>query len=288
MVKIRTIEVFSKEIRVILNKEKDNDYISLTDMVKGSEGEDHIRNWMRNKNTIEFLGIWEQLHNPNFKGAEFDTFWHEAGLNRFNMTPKKWIEGTNAIGIVSKSGRGGGTYAHKDIAFNFGMWISPKCQLYIVQEYQRLKEQEDNPLLEQWNVKRLLSKTNYTLHTDAIKNIIIPKYSLTRFKENLIYATEADMLNLILFGCTAQDWEEANPELAKKQMNARDPATINQLVVLSNMESLNSMLIKQGFNRDRRRVILHQMAKDQMAVLDAKNQEMRFRKLLPNNPNKIE
>lgn len=257
-------------------------------MVKGSEGEDHIRNWMRNKNTIEFLGIWEQLHNPNFKGAEFDTFWHEAGLNRFNMTPKKWIEGTNAIGIVSKSGRGGGTYAHKDIAFNFGMWISPKFQLYIVQEYQRLKEQEDNPLLEQWNVKRLLSKTNYTLHTDAIKNIIIPKYSLTRFKENLIYATEADMLNLILFGCTAKDWEEANPELAKKKMNVRDTATINQLVVLSNMESLNSMLIKQGFNRDRRRVILHQMAKDQMAVLDAKNQEMRFRKLLPNNPNKIE
>lgn len=288
MVKIRTIEVFSNEIRVILNKEKDNDYISLTDMVKGSEGEDHIRNWMRNKNTIEFLGIWEQLHNPNFKGAEFDTFWHEAGLNRFNMTPKKWIEGTNAIGIVSKSGRGGGTYAHKDIAFNFGMWISPKFQLYIVQEYQRLKEQEDNPLLEQWNVKRLLSKTNYTLHTDAIKNIIIPKYSLTRFKESLIYATEADMLNLILFGCTAKDWEEANPELAKKKMNVRDTATINQLVVLSNMESLNSMLIKQGFNRDRRRVILHQMAKDQMAVLDAKNQEMRFRKLLPNNTNKIE
>ena len=288
MVKIRTIEVFSKEIRVILNKEKDNDYISLTDMVKGSEGEDHIRNWMRNKNTIEFLGIWEQLHNPNFKGAEFDTFWHEAGLNRFNMTPKKWIEGTNAIGIVSKSGRGGGTYAHKDIAFNFGMWISPKFQLYIVQEYQRLKEQEDNPLLEQWNVKRLLSKTNYTLHTDAIKDIIIPKYSLTRFKESLIYATEADMLNLILFGCTAKDWEEANPELAKKKMNVRDTATINQLVVLSNMESLNSMLIKQGFDRDRRRVILHQMAKDQMAVLDAKNQEMRFRKLLPNNPNKIE
>lgn len=288
MVKIRTIEVFSKEIRVILNKEKDNDYISLTDMVKGSEGEDHIRNWMRNKNTIEFLGIWEQLHNPNFKGAEFDTFWHEAGLNRFNMTPKKWIEGTNAIGIVSKSGRGGGTYAHKDIAFNFGMWISPKFQLYIVQEYQRLKEQEDNPLLEQWNVKRLLSKTNYTLHTDAIKNIIIPKYSLTRFKESLIYATEADMLNLILFGCTAKDWEEANPELAKKKMNVRDTATINQLVVLSNMESLNSMLIKQGLNRDQRRVILHQMAKDQMAVLDAKNQEMRFRKLLPNIPNKYE
>ena len=288
MTKIRTIEVLSKEIRVILNKEKDNDYISLTDMVKGSEGEDHIRNWMRNKNTIEFLGIWEKLHNPNFKGAEFDTFWHEAGLNRFNMTPRKWIEGTNAIGIISKSGRGGGTYAHKDIAFNFGMWISPKFQLYIVQEYQRLKEQENNPLLQQWNVKRLLSKTNYTLHTDAIKNNIIPKFSLTHYKEKLVYATEADMLNLIIFGCTAKDWEEANPELAKKKLNIRDTATINQLVVLSNMESLNSMLIKKGLNSNQRRVILHQMAKDQLAVLDAGGQDMRFRKLLPNTVDELD
>lgn len=283
MTKLRTIEVLSKEIRVILNKEKDNDYICLTDMVKGSEGEDHIRNWMRNKNTIEFLGIWEKLHNPNFKGAEFDTFWQEAGLNRFNMTPKKWIEGTNAIGIMSKAGRGGGTYAHKDIAFNFGMWISPTFQLYIVQEYQRLKEAEENPLLQQWNVKRLLSKANYTLHTDAIKNVIIPQYSLSRFKQSLIYATEADMLNLILFGCTAKDWEEANPELAKQRMNVRDTATINQLVVLSNMESLNSMLIKQKMTRDQRRSILHRMAKEQLAVLNASNEDLRFRKLLPNN-----
>jgi hypothetical protein len=283
MTKLRTIEVLSKEIRVILNKEKDNDYICLTDMVKGSEGEDHIRNWMRNKNTIEFLGIWEKLHNPNFKGAEFDTFWQEAGLNRFNMTPKKWIEGTNAIGIISKAGRGGGTYAHKDIAFNFGMWISPTFQLYIVQEYQRLKEAEENPLLQQWNVKRLLSKANYTLHTDAIKNVIIPQYSLSRFKQSLIYATEADMLNLILFGCTAKDWEEANPELAKQRMNVRDTATINQLVVLSNMESLNSMLIKQKMTRDQRRSILHRMAKEQLAVLNASNEDLRFRKLLPNN-----
>lgn len=284
MAKVRTIEVLSKEIRVILNKEKDNDYICLTDMVKGSEGEDHIRNWMRNKNTIEFLGIWEKLHNPNFKGAEFDTFWQEAGLNRFNMTPKKWIEGTNAIGIMSKAGRGGGTYAHKDIAFNFGMWISPTFQLYIVQEYQRLKEAEENPLLQQWNVKRLLSKANYTLHTDAIKNVIIPQYSFSRLKQSLIYATEADMLNLILFGCTAKDWEEANPELAKQRMNVRDTATINQLVVLSNMESLNSMLINQGLGRDQRRAILHQMAKEQLSVFNASNQDLRFRKLLPNNP----
>ena len=284
-------EIIVKDTTIRSFSQNGWDYICITDIARQKnalEPKDVVKNWMRLKNTIEYLGMWEALNNPQFKGVEFDPLLREAGSNAFTLSPTKWIEQTNAIGIVSKSGRGGGTYAHKDIAFNFGMWISPKFQLYIVQEYQRLKEQEDNPLLEQWDVKRLLSKTNYTLHTDAIKNIIIPKYSLTRFKESLIYATEADMLNLILFGCTAKDWEEANPELAKKKMNVRDTATINQLVVLSNMESLNSMLIKQGFNRDRRRVILHQMAKDQMAVLDAKNQEMRFRKLLPNNPNKIE
>ena len=287
--KVTNIQVKDTLIRTM--QQNGIDYVCITDIARqknAEEPKDVVKNWMRLKNTIEYIGLWEKLNNPQFKGVGFDPLLQEAGSNAFTLSPTKWIEQTNAIGIVSKSGRGGGTYAHKDIAFNFGMWISPKFQLYIVQEYQRLKEQEDNPLLEQWNVKRLLSKTNYTLHTDAIKNIIIPKYSLTRFKENLIYATEADMLNLILFGCTAKDWEEANPELAKKKMNVRDTATINQLVVLSNMESLNSMLIKQGFNRDRRRVILHQMAKDQMAVLDAKNQEMRFRKLLPNNPNKIE
>ena len=287
--KVTNIQVKDTLIRTM--RQNGIDYVCITDIARqknAEEPKDVVKNWMRLKNTIEYIGLWEKLNNPQFKGVGFDPLLQEAGSNAFTLSPTKWIEQTNAIGIVSKSGRGGGTYAHKDIAFNFGMWISPKFQLYIVQEYQRLKEQEDNPLLEQWNVKRLLSKTNYTLHTDAIKNIIIPKYSLTRFKESLIYATEADMLNLILFGCTAKDWEEANPELAKKKMNVRDTATINQLVVLSNMESLNSMLIKQGFNRDRRRVILHQMAKDQMAVLDAKNQEMRFRKLLPNNPNKIE
>ena len=287
--KVTNIQVKDTLIRTM--QQNGIDYVCITDIARqknAEEPKDVVKNWMRLKNTIEYIGLWEKLNNPQFKGVGFDPLLQEAGSNAFTLSPTKWIEQTNAIGIVSKSGRGGGTYAHKDIAFNFGMWISPKFQLYIVQEYQRLKEQEDNPLLEQWDVKRLLSKTNYTLHTDAIKNIIIPKYSLTRFKESLIYATEADMLNLILFGCTAKDWEEANPELAKKKMNVRDTATINQLVVLSNMESLNSMLIKQGFNRDRRRVILHQMAKDQMAVLDAKNQEMRFRKLLPNNPNKIE
>lgn len=278
MAKIKKIEVLSKEITVLLNKEKDNDFICLTDMVKGEEGEDHIRNWMRNKNTIEFLGVWERLHNPNFKGVEFDTFWHEAGLNRFNMTPRKWIEATNAIGIISKSGRNGGTFAHKDIAFNFGMWISPTFQLYIVQEYQRLKEAESNPLIEQWDVKRLLSKTNYTLHTDAIKSMI-PKLGISKFKERIIYATEADMLNIILFGCTAKDWEEANPVLARKGMNVRDTATINQLVVLSNIEALNSELIKMEKPRNERMLFLHKVAKEQLKVLDSKNIEQKFRKL---------
>ena len=251
-------------------------------MVKGEDGDDHIRNWMRNKNTIEYLGIWEQLHNPNFKGVEFDTFMKEAGLNRFNMTPKKWVEATNAMGIVSRPGRNGGTYAHKDIAFNFGMWISPTFQLYIVQEYQRLKKSESNPLLEQWNVKRILSKTNYSIHTDAIKSVL-PRLGLSKFKERLVYASEADMLNIIIFKCTAEDWRNSNPVLARKGMNVRDTATINQLVVLSNIESLNSELIKQGVDKRTRMEYLHRVAKEQLNVLDSKNIEQKFRKLNDNN-----
>ena len=285
--RIQKITVKSKEISIILNKDGENDYISLTDMVKGEDGDDHIRNWMRNKNTIEYLGIWEQLHNPNFKGVEFDTFMKEAGLNRFNMTPKKWVEATNAIGIVSKPGRNGGTYAHKDIAFNFGMWISPTFQLYIVQEYQRLKKAESNPLLEQWNVKRILSKTNYSIHTDAIKSVL-PRLGLSKFKERLVYASEADMLNIIIFKCTAEDWRISNPVLAKKGLNVRDTATINQLVVLSNIESLNSELIKQGVDKRARMEYLHRVAKEQLKVLDSKNIEQKFRKLNDNNIKGIE
>jgi len=207
----KKITVQNTEISVLIGKDN-NDYISLTDMVKANEGEDHIRNWMRNKNTLEYLGVWESLNNPNFKGVEFDTFMKEAGLNRFNMTPRKWIEATNAIGIISKAGRNGGTYAHKDIAFNFGMWISPTFQLYIVKEYQRLKELESSPLSLEWNAKRILSKTNYTLHTDAIKNVIIPKMDIKTIKQGIIYATEADMLNIILFGCKERNgaWQTQN------------------------------------------------------------------------------
>ena len=283
----KKITVQSTEISVLIGK-NDNDYISLTDMVKANDEEDLIRNWMRNKNTLEYLGVWESLNNPNFKGVEFDTFMKEAGLNRFNMTPRKWIEATNAIGIVSKAGRNGGTYAHKDIAFNFGMWISPTFQLYIVKEYQRLKEQESDPLSLEWNAKRILSKTNYTLHTDAIKNVIIPKMDINAIKHGIIYATEADMLNIILFGCKAKEWAQANPNLASKGINLRETASINQLVVLSNMESANSEMIKQGVSRKQRFEILHKMAKEQLKVLDTNNIEQKFRKILPDSTKKIE
>lgn len=274
---IKKITVNKIEISILLQNNEE-DYICLTDMVRFEDGEDHIRNWMRNKNTLEYLGIWETINNPDFKGVEFDRFLNQAGLNRFNMTPKKWIEATNAIGIISKSGRNGGTYAHKDIAFEFGAWLSPAFKLYLIKEYQRLKQAENNPLIQQWDVKRLLSKTNYQIHTDAIKDNIIPRLSISKAKEYIIYANEADMLNLALFGYTAKDWEEANPELSKK-LNMRDTASINQLIVLSNMESYNSELIKNNIPRDIRFNALHRMAKEQLRALDKSHAEQRFRKL---------
>lgn len=276
MKKTSILIVQGKEIT--LTTINDTDYISLTDMIKSEEGEDHIRNWMRNKNTIEFLGIWETLNNPDFKGVEFDTFLNEAGFNRFNMTPRKWIESTNAIGIVSKAGRNGGTYAHKDIAIEFASWISPVFKLYLIREYQRLIEHERSELALSWNIKRLLSKANYHIHTDAIKNIILSKLNISQMKQGIIYASEADLLNLALFGCTAKQWQEANPELSKT-MNIRDTATINQLIVLSNIESLNAVLIKQGITKEDRLSILHNTVKEQLALLMARNAELNFAKL---------
>lgn len=282
MTKTKKIIVQNFPINVMLNEDKD-DYICLTDMAKIRDSDPFllISHWMRNRNTIEYLGIWEQIHNPNFNPTEFGRFRNEAGLNSFTLSPKKWITSTNAIGLKSKAGRYGGTYAHKDIAFQFGMWLSPTFQLYIVKEYQRLREEESNPLLEKWNVKRLLAKTNYAIHTDAIKSLI-PKYNISKYKERLIYASEADMLNIILFGCTAEDWRTANPELAKKGLNLRDTATINQLVVLSNIESMNSELLKQELQRETRMQILHKMAKEQLKVLKDTNTEENFRMLEQN------
>jgi hypothetical protein len=276
MTKTSILKVQGKEIA--LTTINDTDYISLTDMIKSEEGEDHIRNWMRNKNTIEFLGIWETLNNPDFKGVEFDTFLNEAGFNRFNMTPRKWIEATNAIGIISKAGRNGGTYAHKDIAIEFASWISPVFKLYLIREYQRLIEQERSELAVSWRVKRLLSKANYHIHTDAIKKVILPKLNISQIKQGIIYATEADLLNLAIFGCTAKQWQDANPELSKT-MNIRDSASINQLIVLSNIESLNAVLIKQGISKEDRLAILHRIAKEQLSVLIVRNAEQNFAKL---------
>ncbi len=263
------IEVENKLISIV--KQDEQDYISLTDMVRGEEGSDHIRNWMRNRNTVEFLGLWETLNNPNFKPVEFDTFRKQAGLNSFNLTPKKWIDATNAIGLISKSGRYGGTYAHKDLAFEFGTWISPMFKLLLIKEYQRLKEIESNQYNLEWNVKRILTKTNYQIHTDAVKGCIVPEKNYDKDKEWLVYAEEADLLNVALFKCTAKDWREANPDKAKKGLNIRDFASINELVVLANLENLNSILIRKQIHKAERYRQLRDIVQVQLKSLDEKN-----------------
>ena len=280
MKKISIITV--QNIEISITTENNVDYICLTDMVKGREGEDHIRNWMRNRNTLEFLGAWEMLYNPMFKGVEFDTFLHEAGANRFNMTPRKWIEATGAIGMISKAGRNGGTYAHKDIAFEFGSWLSPVFKLYLITEYQRLKEIENDPALGEWNVKRVLSKVNYKLHTDAVRDFVIPKIDVEREK-TYVYANEADMLNLALWACTAKQWRDANPEHAKKGLNIRDTASINELVVLANLESFNAELLKRDMDKTTRYACLYEMAERQLIRLNAIEAEKGFRKLEAKN-----
>lgn len=242
----------------------ENDYISLTDIAKFKTDDTFIVvcNWMRNRNTIEYLGIWESLYNPNFKPIEFDRFRKEAGLNAFTMSPKKWIETTNAIGIISKSGRYGGTYAHKDIAFKFASWILVEFELYVAKEFQRLKEEEQKQL--GWSVKRELAKLNYHIHTDAIKKNLIPK-EITPQQASMIYANEADVLNVALFGVTAKEWREANPDV---KGNIRDYATINQLICLSNMENLNAVFVNDNLPQRERLIKLNQIAIQQMSVLE--------------------
>jgi hypothetical protein len=245
------------------------DYICLTDMARDEEGTDHIRNWMRNRNTVEFLGLWEVMNNPDFKGVEFDTFRKQAGLNSFNLTPQKWTNATNAKGIISKSGRYGGTYAHKDIAFEFGTWISPAFKLYLIKEYQRLKEIESNEHSLDWDVKRLISKTNYQFHTDAIKEYVIPtsKKWFTKWE----YAEEADILNLVIFGCKAKEWQEAHPERHKAKENIRDSASINELIVLSNAENLNAEMTREGLSKEDRFNKLQEIVQRQLKALNEKN-----------------
>ena len=245
-----------------------NEYISITDIAryKSDEPKDVIKNWMRGKDTLEFLGLWEQLHNPNFKGVEFDAFRTQAGANAFTMSPKKWIEATDAIGIVSKSGRYGGTYAHADIAFEFASWISPEFKLYIIKDYKRLKTEENNRLSLNWNLNRELSKLNYRIHTDAIKENLLPP-ELTSVQISHTYASEADMLNVVLFGKTAKQWRDENP---KESGNIRDKASIYQLLVLANMESYNAVLIQQGKQQKERMELLHELAVQQMTTLSSR------------------
>ena len=249
----------------IYTTDYENEYISLTDIAryKSDMPHDVIKNWMRSRETIEFLGIWESLHNPDFKQVEFDLFRGEAGLNAFTMSPTKWIEGVNAMGIVTKAGRYGGTYAHSDIALEFASWVSAEFKLYIMKDYQRLKTDENSRLSLNWNLNREIAKLNYRIHTDAIKDHLIPP-ELTQEQISYKYANEADMLNVVLFGKTAKQWRDANPE---KKGNIRDEANLNQLLVLANMESYNAILIGQGKKMSERIVLLRDLAVKQMETL---------------------
>ena len=259
-------EIKTLGINIVIQKKNNQDYLSLTDIAKfknSKHSDDVIKNWLRNRFTIELLGFWEKIYNPSFNSVEFDGFRNEAGLNSFVLTPKRWIEKTNAIGIVSTAGRYGGTFAHKDIAFEFASWISIEFKLYMIKEFQRLKESESNQHNLQWSVQRVISKINYHIHTDAIKENLIP-ISLSKEQAKVIYANEADLLNVALFGMTAQDWKIQNPLF---EGNIRDQATLEQLVVLSNMESINSLLIQQNFTSEERILQLNQVAISQMKSL---------------------
>ena len=257
------IQVKESEITVLSINE--NDYISLTDIAKHKSDDPFIviNNWMRNRNTIEYLGMWETIFNPDFKPIEFDRFKRDAGLNAFTLSPQKWVTATGAIGIITRSGRYGGTFAHKDIAFKFASWISVEFELYMVKEFQRLKEQEQSQI--GWTAKRELAKINYHIHTSAVSRYLSPQ-KVTAEQTHLIYASEADVLNVALFGMTAKQWRDSNPDL---DGNIRDHAAINQLICLSNLESMNSVLIESGLAQHDRLIKLNEMAIHQMEILSS-------------------
>ena len=256
------IIVNTTEVSVLnLNGE---DYICLTDMMKAKDGEFFVTDWLRNRNTLEYIGIWEKIYNPNFNYGEFAIIRNQAGLNRFKISVKDFVQRTNAIGIMSKAGRYGGTYAHKDIAFEFGMWISPKFKLLLIKEFERLKRKEAYQEKIEWNASRVLSKANYRIHTDAIKNSIIPNL-VTDFQKKLIYPTEADLLNVALFGMTAKEWKEKNPNL---KGNQRDYADIRQLLVLCNIENLNAIMINDNIPQSIRIEKLNKVAIQQLEILE--------------------
>ena len=260
------LTVLENEITIL--KVDDQDYISLTDMLKAKDGDFFISDWLRNRNTIEYLGIWEKIHNPDFNYGEFAIITSKAGLNSYKLSAKEWSEKTNAIGLVAKAGRYGGTYAHKDIAFEFGMWISAEFKIYLIKEFQRLKEEEQKQL--GWDIRRNLTKLNYKIHTDAIKQNLIPK-ELTPAQINFVYVSEADILNVALFGMTAKEWRESNPKL---DGNIRDYADVNQLVCLANMESLNAHFIEEKLSQSVRLQKLNQLAINQMRILNTNTKQL--------------
>ena len=266
----KTTSITVQDVPVTIMNVDQRDYICLTDMAKArtdaGRAADVIKNWLRARSTLEFLGTWEIMYNPNFKVVEFDHFKSEAGLHTFTLSAKEWIEKTNAVGIYVQAGRYGGTYAHKDIAFEFGSAISPVFKLYLLKEYQRLKDAENDRLKLEWSAKRFLSKNNYLIHTDAVKNYVLPQSNYTKNTEWLAYADEADLLNVALFGCTAKAWREANPTLAKNS-NIRDYASIAELTVLSNLETHNAELIKSRMEKKERFEALRQIAQYQLRVL---------------------
>ena len=260
-------KIIVKGFEIITFKKNEADYVSLTDIARYKDRDRTnyiIQNWMRNRSTIEFLGLWELMNNSDFKGLEFDAFKNQAGSNAFSLTPQRWIEATHATGLISKSGRyGGGVFAHKDIAFEFASWISVEFKLFLIKEFQRLKEEENIRLVLGWDIKRTLAKINYRIHTDAIKEHLIPPM-VTKKSVTIVYATEADVLNVALFGKTAREWRLENPT---KEGNLRDYADVTQLVVLSNLESINAVLIRRGLSQNNRLVQLNQIAIAQMKSL---------------------
>jgi len=265
---LQVISVLGREIKI--SQIGSVDYICLTDMVQGMEdGDQLIKKWLSNKNTIEFLGVWERIYNPDFNLSEFGQVKNDAGTNRFTMSVKKWVEITNGISLKARSGRyGSGTYAHKDVAFEFGIWLSPEFKLLLIKEFERLKEQENKGLLKQWDVRRFLAKTNYHNHTSAVKDKIIPLKKLPIRKEGIAYADEAELLNLALFGISSAEWRSQNPELSKGNLNMRDYANTHQLIVLSNLESLNAMLLNQNvINKEQRFNILSSTAERELLNL---------------------
>ena len=275
---MKTFDVLDTKISYYSSESED--YISLTDMLKSKDGEFFISDWLRNRNTLEFLGIWEELHNPNFNYGEFAIIKSQAGLNSYKISVKEWTEKTNAIGVIARTGRYGGTYAHKDIAFEFGMWISPKFKIYLIKEFERLKQEEQKNL--GWNAKRDLAKVNYKIHTDAIRNNLIPK-RLTNKQLSFLYAEEADVLNMALFGITAKEWRDKNQN---KKGNIRDYADINELICLANLESINSIFINEGMKQSERLYKLNQIAISQMQILNHNGQTIQSIEDTKNEKNK--